>query len=160
MSMETDKKILLKVHFTTWILCLVFAGWFMFLFTLVEIWLHLFRSGIDWSDARLWKALFLTLIMVMLWCIAPILLSSISVTTAGFETHGIWGLRRKVRWDEITRVSLPRFGIPNDAIYIYLEDGERILVMKSMKGVGDLLQFIDAKARHAKIDDDVLPYMA
>jgi hypothetical protein len=154
-----DEKVLFRVHLPMWF------WWFLAVCACGSVaaisaaWLHLFRTGIDWTDSKPWKGL-LTLIVILLsvWMLRNAF-STILVSSRGFEVHRIWWLKRKVLWDDIVKVSLPPFGIPIDNIRIHLKDGRKVILAKSMKGRRELLQLIETKSRHAKIEENVLPFI-
>jgi hypothetical protein len=155
--MNRNERTILRVRLPLWFLYfyaigapITFVGYYIF-------WLHQFRHGFTWGEA--WQSIFLFVVAILEIWVVPIFFSSMAATETGFKFYRYSRLKRQVLWDEITRVSLPRFGIPHDAIYIFLKDGEKIVLMKSMNGCGELLRLIDSKARHAQIDGDVLPFM-
>jgi hypothetical protein len=80
-----------------------------------------------------------------LW-MTPIFYSTIVVTEAGLELKGLLGSKRKFSWDEIVKVSRPRFGIPRDAMYIFSKTGKKIILLRNMTGYAELLKLIESRA--------------
>lgn len=154
--MTSDKSIIVRVRLPTWFLYFYAIGGSITLAIFSAIWVGLFHRGFSWSESEIWKSVFLLLIAVFGIKITPITFSSMTVSEAGFNFYRFGRLKRVVRWAEIARVSLPRFGIPYEAIYLFLTDGEKIILMKSMNGYRELLQLIYVRARDAQIDDAVL----
>jgi hypothetical protein len=153
-----DEKVLFRVHLPLWF------WWFLaicacgLLAIISMVGIRLVQIA-DWSESKPWKGLFVLIFLILLVCMSRDAFSTILVSSGGLEVQRIWWVKRKVLWDDIVRVSLPPFGIPIDYIRIHLKDGKIVILGKSMKGRRKLLQLIDAKARHVKIDEEVLPFM-
>jgi hypothetical protein len=48
-------------------------------------------------------------------------------------------------WSEIARVARPRFGIPNDAVYIVARSGRRMMLVRSLPGTRELVEVVRAR---------------
>jgi len=114
----------------------------LLLFTFV--WIQFSRDGFTLSEIL--GSLFLLIIATLGLWLTPAFLSSITATESGLELHGLWGVRRNFSWNDIVKVSRPRFGIPREFTYVVSKSGEKMILLRSMKGYSELLELIQSRA--------------
>ena|SRR3989442_534345 len=139
-----QNKVLLQVSLPKWFRLFygIVAPITLLLFFIV--WFQYSRDGFTFSEV--WKSLLLlTIVGLGLW-ITPIFYSTIVVTEAGLELKGVLGSKQEFSWDEIVKVSRPRFRIPKDTAYVFSETGKKIILSRSMTGYTELLKLIESRA--------------
>lgn len=137
-------RVLLRVSAPKWLVVAYTIGFLFTLALFVIAGVHFARRGFTWST--LWiVGFFLTITLLGMWII-PLFHSSYVATESGLEHVGLFGRRRKFSWEEITRVSRPRFGIPYDVAYVFSERSEKITLVRGIPGYTELLELIQSKA--------------
>jgi hypothetical protein len=93
--------------------------------------------------SHLFKLIFFAIFVVaVLWFLLKIVFYSVIATERGLETHNIVGQKRFFHWDEIVEIRKPRLGIPHDVIYVISEDKNKLMLIKGMKNLEELVHLI------------------
>lgn len=156
--MNRTDKILLKVGYPKWFLVVISVVLPLTLIFLFLGLIYLNIGGFTWLRFSI-STFFLAIIVLGFWLI-PTIYSSILATDSGLQVRGFFGQKRQFTWDEIAKISKPRFGIPRDFAYVISRGGRKIIVMKSWEGYFDLLKLIESKASnlsHKRLPQEVWP---
>lgn len=108
------------------------------------MWVYFSNDGFTFLEIS-GLAFFLAIFAVWFWLI-PYLYSSVIATESGLEVTGPLVSKLEITWDEIVKVSRPLLGIPREFIYVFLESGEKIVLLRSMERYSNLLELIESKA--------------
>ena len=120
----------------TILLCMIYTAWVIY-------------TGRLYS--HLWKMLFMLVLMAAsYWFLLKIVFYSITATDVGIETHNIVGSSKFFDWDEIVEIRNPTWGIPHDAIYVVSRNRSRIMLLKGMKNLEELINIIKLNSPNLK----------
>jgi hypothetical protein len=81
-------------------------------------------------------------------CGVPLVFRSLIATEDGLELDVIGRKPVRMAWADIHAVKRPTLRIPKDAAYIVSRTGQRLLIVRSMSGVAQLISLVEAKARN------------
>lgn len=156
--MVRDDRVLLRVSYPRWFLVLFgIAGLItlaIFLFALI----YYSRDGFILPE--FWKSLFFLAILAGGLWIIPYIYCSIAATESGLQRVGLLGQKQHFSWDEIVRISRPRFRIPKEAVYVFSKSGQKMALLNGMEGYTELLEIIQSRAHNLsqkKLPQDLWP---
>ncbi|MFQ5683978.1 MAG: hypothetical protein ACE5HC_11980 [Candidatus Binatia bacterium] len=142
--MVKANKVLIRVGYPKWFRVFYGIGAPITLLLFIITGVHFSRQGFTSSELAL-SVLFLAILGVGVW-ISPVFYRSVVAKEDELQIYGLFGLKLSLTWDEIIKVSRPRFGIPRDATYLFSRNGEKVTLAKGMEGYSELLDLIQVKA--------------
>lgn len=145
--MRIDYSEQVKASFSRWFIILFLIGGIVLLLILAVC---IFKVIQHPYGSNLLKAGLLFVVMVgEVYFLLKVICYSVTATEKGIETYNIVGSTKKIiLWDSIVEVRGPRFGIPKDAGYIITKNREKVLLVKSMKNYGKLIEVIRSRAQN------------
>lgn len=139
--MPENPKIILKIHYPTWFILfytICFLGC-VYYFTRYFIWVYSNHLILN----RLWQTASLSLILIIgIWFLFKVVFYSVIATNKGIENRPLVGAKKYFSWLEIIEVRRPKFKMPYDAIYIVTETNKKMMIMKGMKNLNQMIGLI------------------
>ena len=145
-----DKKgIELKVCFPRWFVILyTFCAVGVFiLYSLYILWL--INKGFVSSELYRF-AVFSLVFLSAVWGCSKLIFYTVIATDEGLKFINIFRADKSVKWEEITEVRRPLFGIPVDATYIFSVNKHKFLLVRSMQNYKKLIGLIKERAPNLK----------